>query len=171
MSIQKDIILLIGAMAIAVVAIGAVPVATISSLDASPEQRTSHLIWRSSTQSSWNGGVDGHLIRSSGTPGGRDGGVDGHLLRTDGTDLSAPAAVSDTLRHSVRRGDVLIIDLPEELDGRPVDSYSLLHAPALSWLIDYSFMWRTLAQDAGRHNVLIRADALADTLVLAIEVE
>lgn len=150
MSIPKDIILLIGAM---VVAAGAVPLATISSLDASPEQRTSHLIWRSGTAVGWDGGVDHNILRKAGNA------------------LSASAAVSDTLRHSVRGGEVLIIDLPEELDGQPVDSYSLLHAPALSWLVDYSFMWRTLPQDAGRHNVLIHADGLADTLVVAIDVE
>ena len=85
----------------------------------------------------------------------------------------ASVAFSDTLRHAIQAGEVLIIDLPEELNGTAIASYSLLRAPALSWLIDYSFMWRTLPQDAGSHHVLIRADAPAasDTLVLAINVQ
>lgn len=86
---------------------------------------------------------------------------------------SAVTAQADTLYRAVPAGDILIFDLPEELDGRPVRSYALLRAPALSWLVDYSFMWRTFPQDSGTHEVLIRADTSAepDTLVISIAVE
>ncbi len=126
MSIPRDMIMVIGGMALA--ACG--PTAAVPSLESSPEQPTSHEVQRS------------------------DGAVHTNMLR-----------------HSVRGGEVLIIDLPDEIDGRTAGSYSLLEAPALSWLVDHSFMWRTLPEDEGRHEILIRADSPADTVVVAVVVE
>ncbi len=122
---------------------GAVPVATLAVVAPMPEQRTSDVMRRSGTAA----------------------------VQRDGAGSHDNVVTPDTLRHTVRGGEVLIIDLPEELDGRPVDGYSLIHAPALSWLVDYSFMWRTLPEDAGMHDVLIRADGPSDTLVVSINVE
>lgn len=80
----------------------------------------------------------------------------------------------DTLRNRIRGGEILIVSLPGELRGEAVERYSLVRAPALSWLIDRSFMWRTLTADAGTHEVLVHAvldSVSADTLVLSIVIE
>lgn len=88
----------------------------------------------------------------------------GILLRT----------VQDTLRHQIQGGEVLIIALPGEVDGRSVHQYSLARSPALSALVHRSFMWRTLPDDAGSHDVLIAAvvDSVStDTLVISVTVD
>ena len=85
---------------------------------------------------------------------------------------AAPAA-QDTLRYTVQSGDPLIVSLPARFEGGPA-SYSLVEAPALSWLVDRSFMWRTQPGERGAMPVLIRRSApgaLADTLVLIVDIQ
>lgn len=58
---------------------------------------------------------------------------------------SAPRYVeasADTIRQSVIAGETLIVALPGP-------DYRALNPPALSWLVDRSFMWRTLPQERG----------------------
>jgi hypothetical protein len=84
------------------------------------------------------------------------------------------SSARDTLWNRIRGGEILIMSLPGELGGEDVERYSLVRAPALSWLIDRSFMWRTLTEDVGTHEVLLHAavDSIStDTLVLSIVVE
>jgi hypothetical protein len=79
---------------------------------------------------------------------------------------------SDTLFHSVRAGQPFLLALPPRRDGEEV-TYRLIEGPALSWLVDRSFLWKTTAQERGALPVRIerRAAGMApDTLVLLIEV-
>ena len=88
----------------------------------------------------------------------------------------APAASSlraeasaDTLRYSVRAGETLIVGLPA---GAGVE-YRVERAPALSWLVDRSFMWRTLPQERGALPVVfrrLREGRGDDRLVLLVEI-
>ena len=85
--------------------------------------------------------------------------------------LAEPSA-SDTLRYQVRAGRSLIVALPATFEEREA-SYRLLKAPALSWLVDRSFMWRTTAGERGQLAVLIERRApgiLPDTLVLLVDI-
>ena len=90
---------------------------------------------------------------------------------------TAPDAVrsaiqADTLRYAVTAGQPIIVQLPDEHRGRDA-SYRLLRGPALSWLVDRSFFWRTLSSEYGTMHVLIERRAEGrerDTLVLAITV-
>lgn len=79
---------------------------------------------------------------------------------------------ADTLHYAVTAGDPLIVQLPPEVGGRQA-SYRLLRGPALSWLVDRSFFWRTLSSEFGTMNVLVerRGSGIEpDTLVLSIQV-
>ena len=52
-------------------------------------------------------------------------------------------------------------------------SYQTLEAPALSWLVDRSFMWRTLERERGTLPVRFLQEAAGaepDTLVLLVEI-
>lgn len=84
-------------------------------------------------------------------------------------------AGTDTTLHRVRAGNVLIVALPAEIEGEKVARYMLVRAPALSWLIDRSLMWRTTPQDAGTYEMLIRFEPsgspTSDTLHVSIIVE
>lgn len=72
-------------------------------------------------------------------------------------------AAADTVRASVQAGQTLIVGLPGD--------YEPVRAPALSWLVDRSFMWRTLPRERGTLPVLFRRrGAPADTLVLLVEI-
>ena len=85
---------------------------------------------------------------------------------------SVQASPSDTLRYSVRAGETLIVALPPRVDGREV-RYEVEQAPALSWLVDRSFMWRTLSQERGTLPVRFRRYGAAggtDELVLLVEI-
>ena len=85
--------------------------------------------------------------------------------------LQASVAV-DTLRYSVRAGETLIVGLPARVAGVEVD-YEIDEAPALSWLVDRSFMWRTLAQERGTLPVRLRRTASGradDVVVLLVEI-
>ncbi|WP_457651282.1 hypothetical protein [Rhodocaloribacter sp.] len=102
------------------------------------------------------------------------------LSFTDGAYAAAPPSVrarparADTLRPTVRAGETLILALPDSLDARPVAAYAVVRAPALSWLVDRSFLWRTRPGDAGTHRFLFEAafaEAPPETLVVRVNVE
>ena len=80
------------------------------------------------------------------------------------TDAPPPSveAKADTLRHSVRAGETLIAALPAP-DYRAVDP------PALSWLVDRSFMWRTLAQERGTLAIRFEHER-REPVVLLVEI-
>ena len=85
---------------------------------------------------------------------------------------AAPAA-QDTLRYTVQAGDALIVALPARFEGGPA-SYALVEAPALSWLVDRSFMWRTQPGERGALPIHIRRSApgaFPDTLVLMVDIQ
>ena len=99
---------------------------------------------------------------------------------TDGAYAAAPPSVrarparTDTLSSTVRAGETLILALPDTLDARPVASYAVVRAPARSWLVDRSFLWRTLPRDAGTHRLLFEAafaEAPPETLAVRVTVE
>ena len=71
-------------------------------------------------------------------------------------------ARADTIRHTVIAGETLIVDLPG-------DGYRALNPPALSWLVDRSFMWRTLSQERGTLAVRFSRDDEVE-LVLLVEI-
>jgi hypothetical protein len=84
-----------------------------------------------------------------------------------------PSPAADTLEYSVTAGDAFITDLPATLREQPVESYAIVDAPSMSWLVDRSFFWRTDQAEPGRHTVRLRAtiaDAPPDTLALLITV-
>lgn len=70
----------------------------------------------------------------------------------------APAR-AETLSYVSQAGEVLIFNLPATLGQRKIDSYTITKAPALSWLVQKSFFWRTLPKDAGKHEILFKAVA------------
>ena len=79
-------------------------------------------------------------------------------------------APADTLRYAVRAGETLIVSLPGRVGGADV-TYEVLEAPALSWLVDRSFMWRTLEQERGTLAIRFTRDGRdADALVLLVEI-
>ena len=81
-------------------------------------------------------------------------------------------AHADTVRFTVQAGQTLIAALPAQAGGADA-SYEVIEAPALSWLVDRSFMWRTLEQERGTLAVrfLRRAGgAPPDTLVALVEI-
>ena len=83
------------------------------------------------------------------------------------------AVPADTLRRRVQGGEPLIMTLPAILGDRPVASYRFLRAPALSWLVDRSMLWRTRPDDVGEHVLLVGAalaDAPPDTLAILVTV-
>ena len=82
----------------------------------------------------------------------------------------AAGAVSDTLRYQVRAGQPLLVSLPARVGGREA-TYGVEVAPAMSWLVDRSFFWQTLASERGEVAVVFRQTAAAeDVLVLLVEV-
>ncbi len=88
-------------------------------------------------------------------------------------DPYAEATVAaDTIHAMVQAGETLILALPPTA-GRAEATYEVLEAPALSWLVDRSFMWRTLERERGTLPVrfLRRAEGAApDTLVVLVEI-
>ena len=87
---------------------------------------------------------------------------------------AAPAryavAQADTLRAEVRAGETLIVALPAVADGVET-AYRVVEAPALSWLVDRSFMWRTLPAERGELPVRFeRTAGPAGEVVLLVEV-
>lgn len=95
----------------------------------------------------------------------------GETYALEGIPVQAP---SDTLRYTAPAGRVFITALPDTLGGRAVAAYALLQAPALSWLVDRSFFWRTRPEDAGRTLLLFEARHAAppaDTLAILVTLE
>jgi len=83
-----------------------------------------------------------------------------------------PEASADTLRYSIAAGQTLIVGLPPRV-GSASATYEIVDAPALSWLVDRSFMWRTLSEERGAHLVHLgrRVDgAEPEEVVLLVEV-
>lgn len=89
------------------------------------------------------------------------------------TMLSGRSAVqADTLFQSVQAGEPLIVQLPATFQGAPAQ-YELYDAPALSWLVDRSFYWRTLSSERGSLPILItrRVQGLPESiLVLMVDI-
>lgn len=84
----------------------------------------------------------------------------------------AAAAAQDTLRYTVAAGRPLIVALPARFEGGPA-SYELVEAPALSWLVDRSFLWSTQPGERGALPIKIRRTApgaYPDTLVLVVDI-
>ncbi len=81
------------------------------------------------------------------------------------------ASRADTLRYSVRAGETLIVALPVPAGSEA--SYEVVEAPALSWLVDRSFMWRTLARERGVLPVRLRRTTTGrapEEVVLLVEI-
>jgi hypothetical protein len=78
-------------------------------------------------------------------------------------------AAPDTLRFTVTPGQPLVVSLPGPEDAQ----FRGVRLPALSWLVDRSFAWRTLPSEQGREYILIqrRTQTRTDTLVLVVDVE
>jgi hypothetical protein len=80
-------------------------------------------------------------------------------------------AALDTIRveHSDEAGSAVITTLPAP-DGDSDGSYEVIRAPAMSWLVDRSFLWDTRPEDAGQHTFLFRrvSDGQTDTVALSI---
>jgi hypothetical protein len=86
------------------------------------------------------------------------------------TETTAETAAGDTLRYQVRAGQPLLVALPSRAGGREA-AYSVVSAPAMSWLVDRSFFWQTIPTERGLMPVLFRQTAAeADTLVLLVEI-
>ena len=84
---------------------------------------------------------------------------------------AAAAAAQDTLRYAAVAGRPLIVGLPARYQGAPA-RYELVEAPALSWLVDRSFLWSTQPGERGALPIKIRRTApgaLPDTLVLIVD--
>ncbi|MFB6098264.1 MAG: hypothetical protein ABEK84_03975 [Salinibacter sp.] len=68
----------------------------------------------------------------------------------------------------------VIHTLPAELNGHPVEHYTLLRGPALSGVAGRSFTWIPQGADPGTHEALLQAhapNAPPDTLVLRIDLQ
>ena len=80
---------------------------------------------------------------------------------------------AETLSFVIQAGDVLIFNLPTSIEGRSVDSYSIRKSPALSWIHERSFFWRTLAKDVGKHEILLsgsRNGVNTEELVIQVDI-
>ena len=86
-------------------------------------------------------------------------------------EMHSPAA--ETLSFVINAGEVLIFNLPPSIEGRQVESYQIKKSPALSWLTGRSFFWRTLAKDAGKHEIMLsgyRNGVAAEDLVIEVDI-
>ena len=80
------------------------------------------------------------------------------------------AAAGDTLRYEVRAGQAFLVALPARVGGAAAE-YRVVSAPAMSWLVDRSFFWQTIASERGLMPVVFQYSAAPDdTLVLLVEV-
>lgn len=83
---------------------------------------------------------------------------------------TAPPAAADTLHYQVRAGQALLVALPTRV-GNAEATYAVVSAPAMSWLVDRSFMWQTIPSERGLMAVVLRQTAAsAEELVLMVEV-
>ena len=86
-------------------------------------------------------------------------------------ELHTPKA--ETLSFVIQAGDVLIFNLPETIEGRPVDTYEIRKSPSLSWIYERSFFWRTLAKDVGKHEILLtgkRNGVQTEELIIQVDI-
>lgn len=82
----------------------------------------------------------------------------------------ADSAHADTLRAQVRAGETLIVALPAPA-GAAEATYRAVDPPALSWLVDRSFMWRTLPAERGVLPITFeRRGASPGEVVLLVEI-
>lgn len=80
---------------------------------------------------------------------------------------------AETLSFVIQAGDVLIFNLPDMIEGRSVDTYTLQKSPALSWIYERSFFWRTLPKDVGKHEILLsgsRNGVQTEELVIQVDI-
>ncbi len=68
-----------------------------------------------------------------------------------------PAIRAETLSYVIQSGEVLIFNLPASFGSRRMERYRLKQAPALSWLVERSYFWRTLSKDVGEHTLIFEA--------------
>ena len=86
-------------------------------------------------------------------------------------DVHSPKA--ETLSFVIQAGEVLIFNLPESIEGRQVDFYQIRSSPALSWIHERSFFWRTLAKDVGKHEILlsgVRNGVSTEELIIQVDI-
>jgi len=103
----------------------------------------------------------------------RTGPAPGHAALPSAYAPLSPSVQDSTLTHTVQAGEVLIFALPDTVGGLVVDAYAIVHAPALSWLADRSFFWRTNPADAGPHLLLFQStykEAPPDTVEVHVTV-
>jgi hypothetical protein len=81
---------------------------------------------------------------------------------------ATPPLAADTLRYELTAGESLVVSLPGPDDAE----FRGVRLPALSWIVDRSFGWRTLPGEEGREYVVIlrRTETRTDTLVLVVDV-
>ena len=80
----------------------------------------------------------------------------------------------DTLTYFISSGEILIVNLPDRYLGYEIERYEIRSAPALSWLVERSFFWRTLGKESGSFDIVFDAiseGSRVDELVLAVNVQ
>jgi hypothetical protein len=75
-----------------------------------------------------------------------------------------PSVAAETLNYMIQSGDVLIFNLPPSFGPLRIDRYRIRSAPALSWLYERAYFWRTLQKDIGEHHIVF--DGLAGGLIV-----
>lgn len=90
--------------------------------------------------------------------------------RAGATAWSPSVAAADTLRYQVRAGQALLVSLPPRAGGAEA-AYAVVRAPAMSWLVDRSFLWQTIPSERGLMAIVLReTSARREELVLLVEV-
>ncbi len=80
------------------------------------------------------------------------------------------AVRADTLHYQIRAGAPFLVVLPATASGRPA-AYRVVSAPAMSWLVDRSFYWKTLPTERGLMPIVFEQSAATDEqLVLMVEI-
>lgn len=77
-------------------------------------------------------------------------------------DSSSHYSSADTLYFGGAVGDLVIVQLPDEISSGSVSEWSLTRGPALSWLYGSSFFWRTLPDEYGVHRIDVQARTAGD---------
>jgi len=115
------------------------------------------------------------VIALMGTTGNRDVTSLGPFEPTIGPRVAQiPAPPPDTLRTEVDPDTPLLLTLPAEVNGQPVDHYRLLRGPALSGVAGRSLTWIPRGAEPGTHEALLQTqspDAPPDTLVLRMHLQ
>jgi len=97
--------------------------------------------------------------------------VDARPVAAHPVEAARRVAAADTIRTTVQAGEALVVALPEQHGGAEA-TYRVVEAPALSWLVDRSFFWQTLASERGLRLVRFErtAGGARSPFVLAVEV-